>query len=140
MHRADGLFLAILAVSTAALAQGSVPLRSAIQGTWNVESVNGQKLSSLGQKHSITFKGDAYNVTRDGQVKERGTFKIDDKKKPAEIDMKITDGVAIGATQIGIIQIAGDTLTLKTNTITTPKRPSDFSSEPLYVLIVAKKQ
>jgi hypothetical protein len=57
-----------------------------------------------------------------------------------EIDMKITQGIAMGGTQIGLIQIVNGTLTLKTNTVGTPKRPTDFKSEPWYVLIVAKQK
>ena len=120
--------------------QTTASLTAAIQGTWKVSSVNGQALSGLGQTSTMTFSKDTYMVTTNGQIKEAGTFKIDATKKPAEIDMKITQGVAIGATQIGVVQIVNGELTIKTNTVGTPKRPTDFKSEPWYALIVARKQ
>ena len=127
------------AAVVAAGAQTPAALATAIQGTWTVESVNGQKLDGLGQKTTMTFSKNTYSVTTNGQVKERGTFTIDERKKPAEIDMKISEGVSVGSTQIGLVEIAIGTLRLKTNSFGTPKRPTDFKSEPWYTLIVAKK-
>jgi uncharacterized protein (TIGR03067 family) len=136
-----GLFgaLSLLLFAGFAPVQDAAGVVAELQGTWTISSVNGQPLSSLGQKSSMTFKSDTYSVTTDGQVKEQGTYKIDAKKKPMEIDMKITQGIAAGNTQIGLIQIVNGILTLKTNTVGMPKRPVDFKAEPWYVLIVAKK-
>src|SRR6185503_2296300 len=114
-------------------------LPAALQGSWTIESVNGQKLSTLGQKSSRTFKGTTYTVTTNGQVKESGTVRVDTRKKPAEIDMTINQGVAVGSTQIGIVEVVNGELTLQTNSFGTPKRPTEFNSEPWYTLIVAKK-
>lgn len=138
-HGLFGAFALLLLTGFAPVQQDAAGMIAALQGTWTISSVNGQPLSSLGQKSSMTFKNDTYSVTTDGLIKEQGTYKIDSKKKPMEIDMKITQGVAFGNTQIGLIQIANGTLTLKTNTVGTPKRPTDFKAEPWYVLIVAKK-
>ncbi len=84
-------------------------------------------MADLGKKMSLTFTRDRYTQTTDGQVMERGTFKIDASRKPMTIDMRITEGVAVGETQIGVVQVVGDTLTLKTNTVGTPLRPTDFN-------------
>ena len=53
--------------------------------------------------------------------------------------MTITQGVAMGATQIGIVQVVDNTLTLKTNTVGTPLRATDFKPQLWYPFIVAKK-
>lgn len=119
--------------------QDAAGMIAAMQGTWTISHVNGQALASLGQKSSIAFTRDTYTVTTNGQVKERGTFKINGTTKPMQIDMRITEGIAAGSTQIGVIQVVNATLTLKTNTIGTPKRPTDFKAEPWYVLFVAQK-
>lgn len=103
-------------------------------------SVNGQKLTSIGQKSTMEFLRDTYSVTTNSRVVERGTFKLDLKTKPTGIDMSIVEGVAAGRTQIGLVQILGDELTLKTNTVGRPLRPTDFKNETWYALIVATKQ
>ena len=135
-------FLALSLLFVAAFTPGSqdsASMIAALQGTWAITHVNGRALSSLGQQSSIMFVRDAYTVTTNGQVKERGTFKIDVTKKPMAIDMRITEGLAAGRTQIGVIQVLNDTLTFKTNTIGSPERPTDFRADPSYVLFVAKK-
>jgi uncharacterized protein (TIGR03067 family) len=113
---------------------------AALQGSWTITHVNGQSLAGLGQNSSITFTRDAYTVTTNGQVKERGLMKIDGTTKPMQIDMRITEGMAAGKTQVGVIQVVNTTMTLKTNAIGTPKRPTDFKAEPSYVLFVAQKK
>ena len=129
---------ALLAVLLLSQAASSAAVDS-LQGTWTISTVNGQAVADLGKKMSLTFTRDRYTQTTDGQVMERGTFKIDASKKPMTIDMRITEGVAVGETQIGVVQVVGDTLTLKTNTVGTPLRPTDFKPQVWYVLIVAKK-
>ena len=113
---------------------------AAMQGTWTITHVNGKTLSSLGQNSTIGFHRDTYTVITNGQVKELGTFTINGRTKPMQIDMKMTEGIAVGSTQLGVIQVVNGTFTLKTNTIGAPKRPTDFRVEPWYVLFVAEKR
>jgi len=54
--------------------------------------------------------------------------------------MRMTEGIAPGSTQLGVIQVASGTLALKTNTIGAPQRPTDFKADPKYVLVVAQKE
>ena len=110
-----------------------------LQGTWNIMTVNGQLLTDVPQTGSLTFKGDTYAQTMNGQVVERGTIKVDPSKKPMFIDIRTTIGHAAGSAQIGLVQVVGDTMTLKTNTYATPMRPADFKPQEWYVLIVAKR-
>ena len=113
---------------------------AALEGTWTITHVNGKALSSIGQNSSITFTRDAYTVTTNGQVKERGMFRINGATSPMQIDMRITEGIAPGSTQLGVIQVASGTLALKANTIGSPQRPVDFKADPKYVLFVAQKK
>ena len=140
--------IAIAAFVVLAADAGSGPAQDAaaveralatLQGTWNIVTVNGQLLTEVPQTGSLTFKGDTYAQTMNGQVVERGTIKLDPSKKPMFIDIRTTIGHAAGSTQIGLVQIVGDTMTLKTNTYATPMRPTDFKPQEWYVLIVAKR-
>ena len=112
---------------------------AALQGTWTITHVNGKALSSIGQKSTITFTRTTYSVTTNGEFKERGTFRLHGTTKPMQIDMRMTEGIAPGIVQIGIIQLANGTLALKTNTIGSPQRPTDFKADPKYVLFIAQK-
>jgi uncharacterized protein (TIGR03067 family) len=133
-------FLAIAPIAAQSGPQDEAGMIAALQGTWTISHVNGQALSTLGQNSTITFTRDAYTVTTNGQVKERGLIKIDGTKKPMQIEMRITEGIAAGKSQMGLIQVVNGTLTLKTNTIGAPKLPTDFKAERWYVLFVAQKK
>jgi uncharacterized protein (TIGR03067 family) len=131
--------LAIAPMVPQANPQDAAGITAALQGTWTITHVNGKALSSLSQKSTITFTATTYSVTTNGQFKERGTFRIHGTAKPMQIDMRITEGIAPGILQVGVIQIANGTLALKTNTIGSPQRPTDFKADPKYVLFVAQK-
>jgi len=133
-------FLASAPIAAQSGPQDAARMLAALQGNWTITHVNGQALANLGQNSSITFTRDAYTVTTNGQVKERGLIKLDGTTKPMQIDMRITEGIAAGKTQIGLVQVVNGTLTLKTNTIGTPKRPTDFKAEAWYVLFVAQRK
>lgn len=142
--RRIGVAAAMLTLATGAAAlkasqDASAAAVASLQGTWNVVTANGQKLTELAQTASLTFKGDTYAQTSNGQVVERGTIKLDPSKTPMFIDIRITIGHAAGNTQIGLVQVVGDTMTLKTNTYATPMRPTDFKPQEWYTLIVAKR-
>ena len=131
--------LSIAPIQNQTVPQDAAGLTAALQGTWTITHVNGKALSSIGQKSSITFTPTTYSVTTNGQFKERGTFRIHGTAKPLQIDMRITEGIAPGIVQVGVIQIANGTLALKTNTIGSPERPTDFKADPKYVLFIAQK-
>jgi uncharacterized protein (TIGR03067 family) len=56
------------------------------------------------------------------------TYKLDTSKKPAEIDLTITNGVFKGKTYPGIYQLDGGTLKLCRNQ-PGQKRPTEFASK-----------
>ena len=132
-------FLAMASLAAQSAPQDATGMTAALQGSWTITHVNGKAVSSLGQKSSLAFTGNTYVVTTNGQVKERGIFRINGATNPMQIDMRMTEGIAPGSTQLGVIQVASGTLALKTNTIGTPQRPIDFKADPRYVLFVAQK-
>jgi hypothetical protein len=53
-------------------------------------------------------------------VNERGTIKLDASKKPAWIDLTITEGADAGKLQVGVIEVTGNV----SKTSRAPFRPS----------------
>jgi uncharacterized protein (TIGR03067 family) len=113
---------------------------AALQGTWVIESINGQPVPAGAPPLMLTFTGDKYHQTLGGDVNERGTFKIDSSKKPITIDLIITEGDDAGKTQLGIMEVAGDTLRANLDTPGTGQRPADFTVKDGGIMFVGKKK
>src|SRR5688572_14012666 len=62
------------------------------QGSWVFMTADGQDVSGSGQEIVITITDDKYVQLVNGAIAERGTFKLDEAKKPMWIDIKITEG------------------------------------------------
>jgi uncharacterized protein (TIGR03067 family) len=86
----------------------------ALVGKWKVEK------AELGGKDAMAFAKDVklellaggkYKLDLLGQ-KDEGTFSVDPSKKPAEMDIKGTDGPNKGKTIKTIYKIDGDTVTI----------------------------
>ena len=99
---------------------------AALQGAWMITSANGQDMSGSGQEVLVTITDTKYVQTANGQVVERGSFKIDDTKKPIWLDLAITEGDDAGKTQLAVMQIDGKTMQVK---LADPgaARPADFA-------------
>jgi uncharacterized protein (TIGR03067 family) len=93
-----------------------------VQGPWIVLSMNGQDVPN-GADFKLVFTGDKYESWVSGQVDERGTVKIDPSTKPASIDFAITEGGDAGKLQLGLMEVAGDTLSLAFAVPGNPVRP-----------------
>jgi uncharacterized protein (TIGR03067 family) len=143
--RALLLGFAVLLATAGLAAQAAKPAQSklltSLQGTWVMTSQNGQDLAGSGQEILITIKDDTYTQTVNGQVSERGTFKIDETKKPMTLDISIKEGDNAGAAQVGVIQVNGNTMTGKLGQPgDTTARPSDFSfAEGFFVFTMVKR-
>ena len=76
---------------------------------------------------NLAFKEGNYCVTTAGTGPEFGTYKIDGKKKPAQIDLVATTGKDKGKTQLGILKVDGDgSMTLAVAKGGSKDRPKDF--------------
>ena len=116
-----------------------------IKGTWEMTSVEfgGQKLPiPEGKGMSLTFDGDKVIKKEPGKKDEAGTFKIDEKKKPKEIDLIVPkEGGKEGETMTmkGLYEIDGDTLRIcfgmKEDT-----RPTAFDAKEAGVMTLKRKK
>lgn len=142
MRRAISLAAALLV--TAGLAAQTAkpptpaPALTTAQGTWVIKTFNGQPAGE--GEISLTITGDKYAQTVNGTVNERGTLTIDPAKKPMTIDLTIQEGDDAGKLQLGLVEIAGDTMTLKLNVPGTPTRPKDMSVEEGLILVVCDRK
>ena len=116
--------------------QGKTPT-AAVQGTWIISTINGQPGPD---GMSLTFTGDKYEQALGGQVNERGTIKVDASKKPMTIDLAIGDGQDAGKAQLGIFEVAGDTMKLHLAAPAATQRPTDFTAKEDSFMVIAKKK
>ncbi len=113
---------------------------AAAQGVWQMTSANGQDAAGSGQEITITITDNKYVQTVNGQVVERGTFKLDESKKPVTIDLNITEGDSAGQTQVGVVEITGKTMTGKISLPGGTTRPTDFAvAEGFFTFVMVKK-
>ena len=137
------MMIVSVALTTGVLAQAPRPAAkvakgaAALQGTWVLTSVNGQPLSD---ELTLTITGDKYHQTVGGTVNERGTIKVDASKKPMTIDLAIAEGSDAGKTQLGIIEVTGDTIRGNLDTPGAGQRPADFTVKDGAILFVGKKK
>ena len=115
------------------------PTLAAIQGVWVMTQVNGQDTAGSGQEITITIKDSTYVQAVNGQVVEKGTFTIDEAKKPMTIDISIVEGDDAGRTQLGVFELTGKTMKGKLADPGTA-RPSDFTvAEGFFVFVMNRK-
>ena len=111
----------------------------ALQGVWNVLTINGQATADAGMTMTLTITGDKYVQAVNGNANERGTIKVDQSKKPMTIDFNIMEGDDTGKPQVGLVDVAGDTMTMKLGTPGNTTRPSGMAAEEGFFLVTAKK-
>ena len=123
------LFVTLLLLT--GLPQGDVPKPLAgLQGTWVVTSVEGEGLPA-GVHVALVLTGDKYQGLKQGKIDERGTIKVDPAAKPMTIDFVITEGTHAGKTQLGLVEIADDRMTLVLGEPGAAARPTSMSQSPL---------
>jgi uncharacterized protein (TIGR03067 family) len=131
--------VAALALAASLSAQGT-KAPAALQGTWVVASINGQPAPDGSSEMSLTFAGDKYHQTVNGEVNERGTFAVDASKKPMTIDLTITEGADAGTVQLGILEITGDSMRLALDMPGAKQRPGDFTVKEGAIVVAATKK
>lgn len=112
---------------------------AAIQGAWQVVSMNGQNPADQGAEVALVFTGSKYQVVINGAVDESGTFKLDAAKKPMSLDLTILEGNDAGKVQLGIVEITGDVAKGLLGQPGSTARPADFNSNDGVVSFIAKK-
>lgn len=105
------VFGLMLLMSVALAAQTSVPKElEPFQGPWALTSAGGSAVSP--GMAGLIFTGDKYQGLSSGIVDERGSIRVNAATKPMSIDLVITEGESAGKTQLGVVDIDGDTMTL----------------------------
>jgi uncharacterized protein (TIGR03067 family) len=103
---------------------------SDVTGSWIVfEGIEGGKKvdpDAFEEKWIITFKDGKYTETIAGKLVEAGTYSVDASKKPLTIDFSITEGEEKGKTQLGIVMIQKDVMTLSLSPFGSTERPKRF--------------
>jgi uncharacterized protein (TIGR03067 family) len=136
------MVIAGIALATGVLTQGSKDTTggAALQGTWVLTSLNGQAMPEGAPELTLTITGDKYHQTLGSEVNERGTIKVDASKKPMTIDFVITEGADAGKTQLGVIEVSGDTMRASLDTPGAGQRPTDFTVKDDVIRFVGKKR
>jgi len=111
-----------------------------LQGTWVFTSTNGQDTAGS-PEILVTITDNKYVQTIGGEVVERGTFKIDETKKPMTMDLAIAEGQSAGQAQVGIFEVTATTLKASLADAGVTTRPADFNqAEGLFVITATKKK
>jgi len=87
----------------------------------------------------VTFTGDRYEQRVAGEVNERGTIKLDLSKKPIAVDFVISEGDDAGKTQLGVLEVTGDTMRGCLAEPGSPARPTAFAVKDGVLLFEAKR-
>jgi RNA polymerase sigma factor (sigma-70 family) len=113
-----------------------------LQGRWpalSLEGANGkvEGKGSEADRFKLVFDGDDYVFegafgTMGGDAK--GTFKLDPKKTPKEIDLESQQG-----RMVGIYELDGDTLKLCLNKVGVAERPTEFTADETRFVYVFKR-
>lgn len=118
--------LAPFVLVTALHAQAPTPMH----GTWVITAAEGQPVpAGLHAAMVITAKG--YQGVTNGTIDERGTLVVDETKTPATIDLVISEGKSAGKTQIGVVELTGDTMRLALAEPGITTRPTGFAAGAL---------
>jgi uncharacterized protein (TIGR03067 family) len=111
----------------------------ALQGTWVITSGNGQAIME-GAELAFVISGDKYTQTLNGVIVERGSLRVDASRKLMAVDFVITVGRDQGKTQLGVWELAGNTLTGRMGEAGATDRPTDLAPSPGYWVFVATKK
>jgi uncharacterized protein (TIGR03067 family) len=142
-HKRKVAFLAVVALgmATAAIAQNATEAPpDPLLGTWIVQEAEFMgKKSPPGEagKMRLAFHKDKVTWhfdTPDGPKSFDGTYKVDSKKNPKEIDLSQPNNPKTVA--LGIYKIEGKTLTI----LMGPERPKNFEDAALAKLVLQKKK
>jgi len=126
--------LAAVAISSA-WAEDSEAIKkdkAQLQGEWSMVSgsADGSAMpDAMRETAKRVCKGDETTVTVGGQLIMKANFALDPSRKPKTIDYQMIDGPTKGKKQLGIYELAGDTVKFCFGS-PGAERPPDFTSKP----------
>jgi uncharacterized protein (TIGR03067 family) len=97
-----------------------------IEGTWTLAShmSHGVKTNLVGSGTTFIFKEGKLSIRVLGEVGRIGTYKVDNSKSPAHIDVTCSDGPSKGETHLGIFDVNGNRLRLSFDDSDATNRPA----------------
>jgi uncharacterized protein (TIGR03067 family) len=117
-----------------------------LRGAWVVDSVEvmGQKIAPPGgMEQVLTFEGNGKVTMRDGMRNETGSYKLNDAKRPREIDLTTPQGGNPNATEtmLGVYEIKGDMVRIAF-AFNGPggARPTGFEGKEIAVVVLKRKK
>ena len=108
-----------------------------LAGTWKPKEANlgGNKIDAmLLETAKVVYEGEKYTITI-GEKGEMGTFTLDPKKMPKQMDIFPTSGDNNGKTLLAVYELAGDKLTI-CYSLTPTVRPDNFEPASNTLLVV----
>jgi uncharacterized protein (TIGR03067 family) len=108
-----------------------------LAGTWKPKEANlgGNKIDAmLLETAKVVYEGEKYTITI-GEKGEMGTFTLDPKKMPKQMDIFPTSGDNNGKTLLAVYELAGDKLTI-CYSLTPTVRPENFEPASNTLLVV----
>src|SRR5687767_4224270 len=122
-------FLFVIAASAGLAAQTAIPKElQPLQGHWAVVDATANPIPA-GLHVSLLITGDKYEGTQQGKVNEQGTIKVDATRTPSSIDFAIAMGADAGKTQLGLVEVKGDTMTMALAAPGGADRPVSFAEK-----------
>jgi uncharacterized protein (TIGR03067 family) len=132
------MFTLMLLMTIGIAAQGTATKDLAkLSGTWVLVTAGGQAVPA-GTHKALVFSGDKYQGLTNGTVDESGTIKLDPTVKPMAIDLAIATGTFAGKSQVGTVDVSGDTLTMTLGEPGATARPDASNSANKLVLTRVK--
>ncbi len=127
-----------------ATARGTEKGSVKIEGTWAATGgiLEGKKVPDdevAKEKLVMILKAGKYEITAMGKQVEAGTYKIDFSKMPVAVDMTISKGTGAGKTQLGILKLDGDILTIAMGEAGGKDRPKNFDGAADVGIIIWKR-
>jgi len=108
-----------------------------LAGTWKPKEANlgGNKIDAMVlEMAKIVYEGDKYTLTI-GEKEEKGSFTLDPKKIPKQMDIFPTSGDNNGKTLLAVYELAGDKLTI-CYSLSPSVRPDNFEPASNTLLVV----
>jgi uncharacterized protein (TIGR03067 family) len=124
------ILLAVVAVASAR-DDDAKKAQESLQGKWKLVAgeMGGMKMPEGALENGSWVIKDNHYTFRAAEQTEKGTIKLDPGKKPAAIDLEITEGGDKGKTQVGIYKLEGDKLTVCVARAGDKERPTEFKTK-----------
>ena len=99
-----------------------------LQGTWVLTEAVGMQIPA-GAHKALVVTGDKYQGVTNGKPDERGTIKLNSATTPWSIDLVVLEAPGATGTQLGLVEVAGDSMVMALAETGQTTRPANLSGE-----------